>query len=83
MSPPASARFYADPSKVRVAFRPHNADWLVCISSRVTGVKVSTLAKDPEAGVLLTLLRAATLMDGIDLDLNWAYYHPQSTEPHE
>lgn len=72
----APVRFRADPRKVRVSIRQKGKKWLVFVQSRMTGAISSAFGQDPEVVLMRALERAKTQIDGIDLDMDWAYTHP-------
>lgn len=79
MSEDTLVRLRADPEKVRVSIRRVEPRWWrVTIASRCGGGILSTGATEPREALARALRWAnETRMDGIDLDMQRAYKHPQ------
>lgn len=73
------ARFRADPKKVRVSIRRSGEGWTVAVKSRLTAAPtVLVLGNDPDSllsGALAVASEAG--IPGVDIDMQWAYRHPQ------
>lgn len=71
-------RLRADPAKVRCSIRREGDQWRVWVRELGAKVVLTATGKDPTAAMLSALEKAKNIgMDGIDLDLMWAYDHPQ------
>lgn len=78
------ARFLVDPERIRVSLRPEGSRWRALVESRAPladrcGSAYARRHNDPQQAVMRAL-RAADReeLPGIDLDMQWAYQHPQS-----
>lgn len=74
------ARFRANPGVVRVSIRQAGDRWIAFVAPRdvTAGLSFYYNSSDPKCAVLKALQLAQRKgMPGIDLDLQWAYDHPQ------
>ena len=87
---PQHVRLRADPSKIRISVRKLSGGlggkhpWLIQLRSRLTGaVKwCCDWANSPDQALddLLGVAAKDKKFPGIDLDMGWAYRHPQAKE---
>lgn len=78
------ARFRADPARVSISVRRFtDRFWRVLIQSRVTGHVCATTATGPRKALAraLRMAESSNLVPGIDLDMQWAFEHPQKPGP--
>lgn len=73
------ARFRADPSRIRVAVRKVGDEWAVSIETRGRSKRrVRAQHRSPKRALVIALRKAEALgFDGMDLEMGWAYRHPQ------
>lgn len=73
-----SARFRANPARVRVGVRPMTDGWLATVATRKGAPhEVRRTAATPCEAVDAALDAAdAAGMDGVDLGMGWVYPHP-------
>src|SRR5580698_11376899 len=74
------ARFRANPEKVRVAVRRVGDEWEATVSIRDNPHRVLKASSMYPERAVLTALRLAAKWEGVDLDMQWAYDHPQQPE---
>lgn len=79
---PKSVRWRADPSKVRVAVRPHGNEFIVTLTVREGNqILLSRVFENAAKGILASLEEADRLgMKGIDRGMGWTYDHPFKQE---
>lgn len=73
-------RLRADPKKIRVSIRRAGNLWRVVVRSLITDSMTSAGNQDPGVALRYALEAASRLGDdfeGLDLDMQWAYEHPQ------
>jgi hypothetical protein len=77
-------RLRADPMRVRVGVRRCGVDWIVNIASRLerdAHPVAEVIDPSPRKALVLALRMAeACRLPGIDIDMSWAYEHPQGAK---
>ena len=77
------SRFRADPEKVRIGVRCDGPIWIAAITSRMCGTSATAWTgrhRYAYRAVVLALVAAEDDdLDGIDLSMGWAYFHPMCT----
>jgi hypothetical protein len=76
------ARFRANPNKVRVSIRHKDGGWLAIISprDRLCVTWAAWHVSPVRAMVKALRLAERANLDGIDLDMQWAYDHPMAIQ---
>ncbi len=77
---PQYVRLRADPEKIHIGIRylPIEGEWMVVLTQKKRCVAVISIHSSPEVAMWNVLNSAKRqTFDGIDLDMEWAYLHPQ------